>query len=337
MTSDVGSIATPAGRRPHLARVLQALGSLVAPGGRRGRLAVLIYHRVLSEPDPLRPGEVDRATFDWHLATLARCFRVLPLSEAIERLDAGTLPPRAAAITFDDGYADNLHLALPLLQAHGLPATFFVTTATLGQCMWNDIVIETVRAAPAEGLDTSFLGLERQPLGPVAERHEPLTNLLTDLKRRPPPERDEAVARLAAEAGIAAPEGLMMTPEELRLLAGTGMEIGAHTVNHPVLSRIDDASAEREMAESRDLLEGITGEWIGLFAYPNGRPGTDYLPAHVRMVRRLGFDGAVSTQRGANVTGATDRYQVRRLGSWDRTPERFTARLLLACLRPAAG
>lgn len=322
-------------RRPRFAGALRVLGSIAAPGGRRGRLAVLIHHRVLPGPDPLRPGEVDRATFEWQMATLARCFRVLPLSEAIVRLDAGTLPPRAAAITFDDGYADNFRIALPILQRHALPATFFVTSGMLGQCMWNDVVIEAVRAAPADGLDTEFLGVERQSLGTAAARRAALATLLPVLKQRPPPARDEAVARLATQAGIAAPDGLMMTREELRSLAGAGMEIGAHTVNHPVLSRIDDASAEREMAESRDALEGITGERIGLFAYPNGRPGTDYLPAHVRMVRRLGFDGAVSTQRGANATGATDRYQVRRFTPWDRTPERFTARLLLACLRPA--
>src|SRR5687768_16576249 len=101
-------------------------------------LSILIYHRVIPEPDPLLPDEICARQFDWHLALLGRWFRVLALAEAVAQLRDGTLPARAACVTFDDGYADNVSAALPLLRKHGMPATFFLATAYLvGGRMWN--------------------------------------------------------------------------------------------------------------------------------------------------------------------------------------------------------
>lgn len=109
-------------------------------------LSILIYHRVLARPDPLFPGEVDRALFERQLRLLKRFYTVLPLSVAVQRLRDGSLPPRAACITFDDGYADNAEHALPLLRQYGLHATFFIATGYLnGGQMWNDRVIDAVR------------------------------------------------------------------------------------------------------------------------------------------------------------------------------------------------
>jgi peptidoglycan/xylan/chitin deacetylase (PgdA/CDA1 family) len=113
-------------------------------------LSILIYHRVVPEPDPLLPDLVCSEEFDRQLGVLSRWFTVLPLSEAVARLQAGRLPARAACVTFDDGYADNYEVALPLLAARGISATFFVATSFLeGGRMWNDDVIDTARLAGA--------------------------------------------------------------------------------------------------------------------------------------------------------------------------------------------
>lgn len=123
----------------------RALLTVVAPGGTRG-LSILVYHRVLPQADPLFPSIVDAERFSLQLELLRRCFNVLPLPEALARLRNGSLPPRAACITFDDGYADNEAVALPLLRQHGLHATFFIASGFLdGGRMWNDTVIEAVR------------------------------------------------------------------------------------------------------------------------------------------------------------------------------------------------
>ena len=88
---------------------------------------------------------------------------------------------------------------------------------------------------------------------------------------------------------------LMLTTDQLRSLAAAGMTIGAHTISHPILSRVDEQQAHAEMAESKERLESITGSKVPLFAYPNGKPGTDYTMTHVRLAREAGFEAACST------------------------------------------
>jgi len=127
--------------------------SLASPGGTRGRLSILIFHRVLPVKDELIPDLPDVLEFERKMLWVRRWFNVLPLSGAIDRLFEGSLPRRALSITFDDGYGDNEQLAAPLLKRLGLSATFFVTTGFLnGTCMWNDRVIEAIRAARCESI-----------------------------------------------------------------------------------------------------------------------------------------------------------------------------------------
>src|SRR5690348_9018674 len=101
---------------------------VVLTAASHGRLSILIFHRILEEPDPLLLFEPCARQFDEILAHVKRQFNVLPLREAVVRLKARTLPSRAFCLTFDDGYADNLTVAAPLLVKHSLPATVFVAT-----------------------------------------------------------------------------------------------------------------------------------------------------------------------------------------------------------------
>ena len=150
----------------------------LSPAGAKARLSILIFHRVLPQPDPLFPQEMHARQFDAVCGWLANWFKVLPLDRAVDHLQAGTLPARAACITFDDGYADNHHIALPILQAHGLSATFFIATGFLdGGRMWNDTIIETARRSPLPLLDLDSLGLGRHPLGGISQRQAAIAAL----------------------------------------------------------------------------------------------------------------------------------------------------------------
>ena len=313
-----------------LARPLfRLLANRLSPAGPEARLSILIFHRVLPEPDPLFPGEATVESFDAQMGLLQSLFNVLPLHEAVERLQSGTLPARAAAITFDDGYADNLSLALPILQKHGLHATFFIATSYLdGGRMFNDTVIESIRRSPHARLDLTDLGLGVHDLGSDAAKASAISKILPQVKYQPPDARDITVAEITARAGVdLLPNDLMMTTAQLRQLHAAGMEIGGHTHRHPILARLEDAEARAEIAAGKAWLEETLGERVRLFAYPNGKPGTDYLPAQAGIVRDLGFDAAVSTQRGIS-TAATDRYQLRRFTPWDTSATACALRLL---------
>jgi len=308
----------------------RSLFSMLSPAGAQARLSILIFHRVLPGRDPLFPGEIDAAGFDQVCARLARWFQVLPLDEAVERLQRGQLPARAAVITFDDGYADNHDVALPILQRHGLCATFYIATGFLdGGRMWNDSVIAAVRHSPLAQLDLSSLGLDgirSLPLGDVAQRRAAIEALIKALKYLPQPQRLERVAQVAQCAGATLPDDLMMRSDQVRALHSAGMQIGAHTVSHPILAGLDDAAAEREIDTSRQQLQALLGAPVRHFAYPNGVPGRDFTTGTAALVRRLGFDSAVTTGWGAARRGA-DPHQLPRFTPWDRSAGRWALRL----------
>lgn len=312
-------------------KLLRPLASLLAPGGKQTRLWVLIYHRVLLALDEIIPDVPDAMQFRWQMELLAHYFNPLPLSEAVRRLREGTLPPRAVSITFDDGYADNREVALPILQDIGVPATFFIATGYLdGGCMWNDKIIETLRRMPDGDLDLTDESLGFYSLSSIADRLAVIEQIIGRFKYLPHEEREERAQALVQRCQASLPDNLMMTSQQVVQLHQAGMEIGAHTHTHPILASLDRGSAEREIAESKTRLEGLLGEPVCLFAYPNGKPGKDYLREHVTIVRDLGFEAAVSTAWGVASEGSHP-WQLPRFTPWDASPSRFMARLLWNC------
>lgn len=308
--------------------LVRLLGTLFSPPGKRGALSILIFHRVLARPDPIFPDEPDAQRFDALLSWIGEAFNVMPLDRAVAALVEGRLPARAAAITFDDGYADNYTVALPILQKHRMNATFFVATDFLdGGRMWNDTVIEAVRGYEGETLDLTHLGLGRFEIRTPEERRNAIQSLLPAIKYLPAAERSAQVAAIGEVTRRPLPDDLMMTSDQLRALRAAGMVIGGHTCSHPILARVDDDAAYREIADGKQRLEYILSEPVSLFAFPNGKPGKDYEAKHVRMVRDAGYRAAVSTSVGA-ARRDTDVFQLPRFTPWDRTSLRFGLRLV---------
>jgi peptidoglycan/xylan/chitin deacetylase (PgdA/CDA1 family) len=311
--------------------MLRTAFTLASPAGTRARLSILIFHRVLAQRDDLVPDEIDAARFDAICAWLASWFNVLPLDVAVGRLRDGNLPARALAISFDDGYADNHDIALPILKRHGLCATFFIATGFVdGGRMWNDSVIEAVRAARGPGLDLANIGVQginHVAVATVDEKRLAIATLLPALKYLETARREEAAAEVARAVGVALPNDLMMSSAQLRTLRRSGMQVGAHTVNHPILRDLPTAMATDEIRSSKSALEALLNEPVSMFAYPNGKPGVDYGSETVNIVRRCGFDAAVTTGWGA-VRRDTDALQLPRFTPWDRSRLRFGLRLL---------
>ena len=158
-----------------------ALRWLSPPGG-GAHLTIFTYHRVPAEPDPLLPDEFHARSFAAQMSWIADYFRVLPLPDAVRTLSQGTLPARAAAITFDDGYANNLEVALPILQRHKLTATVFIAVDAVERgIMWNDMVIEALRRAPAE-IDLSKFGVGTLSMPDVPARAAAVERVLSHLE-----------------------------------------------------------------------------------------------------------------------------------------------------------
>ena len=306
--------------------------SILSPAGAGGKLSIAIFHRVHARPDEMFPDEPDRQRFDEICRWLKAWFQVLPLDEAVRALREGRLPARALCITFDDGYADNHDHAMPVLQSHGLSAAFFIATGFInGGRMWNDTVVESVRRCTHASLDVSDLGLadvRALDFNTIDARRHSLARLLNAAKYLPLTRRDEVVAAIAQRAAVELPRDLMMNTAQVQAMARGGMLIGAHTVNHPILAGLADASARDEIFSSREQLQQWLQRDVTLFAYPNGRPGRDYLPRDVDLVKSLGFEAAVSTSPGANDVDAP-MFELRRFTPWDRARWRYGVRLAM--------
>jgi peptidoglycan/xylan/chitin deacetylase (PgdA/CDA1 family) len=211
-----------------------------------------------------------------------------------------------------------------------LTGAFFIASGFLdGKRMWNDTIIEALRRAAGPAIELPELGVGTLDIGSLPARRAAIQRVILRLKHEPVAARAAAVDRLVARVAQPLPPGLMMTSAQVRALADADMLVGGHTVSHPILAKSTSADAEREIAAGRDELQAITGRPVEYFAYPNGRPHEDYRAEHVQIVRRLGFQGAVTTAWGY-ADGNSDRWQLPRVAPWDGVPWRLHLRLLRA-------
>jgi peptidoglycan/xylan/chitin deacetylase (PgdA/CDA1 family) len=299
------------------ARLLPPLARLAGRARGPAAFPVLTFHRVNDEGDPFFPA-LPTAVFEGWMAHLARAYRVLPLEDLVERMRRGGLPRHAIALTFDDGYRDNLTHAAPVLARLGLPATLFLATGFIGtaEVPWFDRLAMALKKTGAR--EVAAPGGERLPLGSAAERLAALDRLLAELKRLPDEALHAALDRLLRALGLTDQrcfKNWMLTWDDVHALRGLGWRLGAHTVNHPILSRVSPERAWKEILGSRTMIESACGVAPACFAYPNGGPG-DYTETVKALVREAGFACAVTTRFGLN-TAATSPWELRRGGPWE--------------------
>jgi peptidoglycan/xylan/chitin deacetylase (PgdA/CDA1 family) len=296
--------------------------SLASLARRRGGGLVLRYHAITdgaaevpyATPDICLPVEVLRL----QMAFVKRAYTVLPLAELVARTQRGAaLPPRALAITFDDGYADNHRLALPVLRALDLPATIYVTTGSVdgGPPLWMSAVRALVLGA--RGAELAVPGLDPIRLGPPGRRSAEARALTRALVPLTAEDRANRLRTAAADAGVdlgRALDGAMLDWNEIRALATAGWTIGAHTVTHVNVALAAPAEAETEIAASRDTIAARIGAPVRDFAYPNSGGAHRYFGADVAAIlRRLDFRSAVTSRPGV-VDAGTDPFAVPRIG-----------------------
>jgi peptidoglycan/xylan/chitin deacetylase (PgdA/CDA1 family) len=312
--------------RTILLKILQLLCTAASGLGKQKKLFILIYHQVLDQPDFMREGEVDKTAFNWQMALLSKYFNVMPLHEALEKLANDTLPPRATCITFDDGYANNYTNALPILSANNLSATFFIASGYLdGGRMWNDSVIESIRILQSTDLDLTNLGLGIFDISTPEKKAQASLEILLHLKHLLPEIRAQYTGYITSLVKEL-PEDLMLTSDQLVKLHESGMEIGGHTVSHPILAKLSPDAVLQEVSDNKKHLEQLLNTTLRFFAYPNGKPDRDYLPDQVLLIKECNYLAAISTQVGL-ADKQNDRWQLPRFTPWDTSPLRFMLRI----------
>jgi peptidoglycan/xylan/chitin deacetylase (PgdA/CDA1 family) len=279
----------------------QAFESTGANRRRRNRLdgscaAVLMYHRVLPREtiarDHVEPGMVvTPETFSRHLGWLKDGYSVLPLEEIVARQERGApLPARACAITFDDGWRDNLEHALPALERHGLPATIFVVTERVGSqgAFWPDEVCRRMAPLPLDRQRELARRLGAEGLG------DPVASLLDHLKRVPEAARSGLLDTLRSQTDAPADRRELLDWTDLERLANAGIGIESHGATHAILTGLADDGVERELRSAREQLLARGHGRHGLLAYASG--GHD---ARVRAIAgKVGYRRAFTTEPG---------------------------------------
>jgi peptidoglycan/xylan/chitin deacetylase (PgdA/CDA1 family) len=317
----------------------------------RGRyLTVLCYHRILEHPADF-PFDDDLVSaspvqFDRELAFVARHWHVINFRMLRDHLAReGRFPDRALIITFDDGYLDNYEVAYPLLRKHGLTAVVFVTAGFMGErklFWWDRLACAAKTAAKTEASIEEpirfSIDLDAFPTRQDAARH-----LIHTAKTLSEDAKELFIHRLVVAlegAFVVSDAGMTMSWDHLRDMAAGGIEIGAHSMSHPIFSNIDDGALAREVAESKRLIERETGVEVITF----GSPGRGRIPADEKarfertlekLVAASGYSFSTMYQWGLVYERGFDPFRIARIGieRYD-TPPVFRAKLSFPELMP---
>jgi peptidoglycan/xylan/chitin deacetylase (PgdA/CDA1 family) len=329
----------------------------------RSRAVILLYHRVAMPPvDPLLLC-TSPAHFAEHLAVIQKDYTPLSLADLAAAHAAGRIPKRAVVITFDDGYADNLHAAAPFLRRFGQRATVFVAGACLeGKPFFYDELEEILLLAPRlpktlrvtidgaahewelgdwarrpKAPDESYWKWNMESPADPTPRHRCYRELFALLRDATTATRNRTISALrkAAATGALKPgTRRLMTRAEIRRAAKEGtLELGAHTYSHPALNRMAPEDQREEILSGKRMLESAAGMPVRAFAYPYGSPW-DVSSTTVLLAREAGFFAACANTP-APVDTESDLFWLPRCLVRDWDGQEF-ARRLRAFFQPRA-
>lgn len=270
-------------------------------------LTVVNYHRI---DDPYR-GDFDSfkpnvsatpQAFERQMEYLAKWFNIVSLRDLVEWLDGHKdLPPYAALITFDDGYLDNYTSAFPILHRYNFPALIFLTTGHIGTdapFYWD---MAAYCFSHTENDHLTFPNGHVESWSDQRQLAQVSKNWIEFMKTLPQAEKQIYVENLPVLLGVSIParffEKLMMNWDHVREMQKSGMEFGAHTMHHPILTRISLEQARQEVLGSKTRIEKELGERVLGFAYPNGQ-ASDLNEAIERVVAESGIRAAFTLLNG---------------------------------------
>lgn len=292
----------------------------------RNRLSVFLFHAV-PQASPEIPQDFTLGQFEEMLHFIRRQFNVVPLGDAVNAMKSGKLAARTACITFDDGYPSWTSGVAPLLKKANLHATFYITTGQFaGLPMWHERVAQAINGFKGQSLDIAGFGLPPLPMNGLQQRRNAFTLVEQFLKYQTVEDREVLLLMLEQRAGVAPASVPCMSELQLKELSSMGFGIGAHTHSHPILSLCDRKEAIAEIGSVREHLTALLRCNVDSFAYPNGRPLTDFNSDHVEIVKAAGYRHAVTTDWGA-ANPQTSPFEIPRFTPWGPTRSRMALQI----------
>jgi peptidoglycan/xylan/chitin deacetylase (PgdA/CDA1 family) len=291
-------------------------------------LSIFTFHRVLDKKCAIIPDWPDSQEFAAKIEWISRNADIVPLETGLSHVyKSGGAKAKLAAITFDDGYKDNLNVAVPVLSSLKAPATFFIATKYIdGVGIFDDRIVQSVFETIQVSLDASQLGLGILHLDTTRNKQISINRVLEKLKYLSLDERESATNFLVSKLVDAEPLNSMMNPAEIQRLVSSGMSLGSHSHAHAIATTLTDEAFESDLVTGLDVLEKISGVRPKIFAYPNGIPKIDFLVAHQNILHRHGIQFALSTQSGLT-TVDSNRFALPRITPWPRTYSSFWLQL----------
>jgi peptidoglycan/xylan/chitin deacetylase (PgdA/CDA1 family) len=299
------------------------------------RPVILMYHRIDEEPFDPWGLSVSPVLFERQMEWLATERTVLPLAEFAERHEAGTLPPKAAAVTFDDGYASVATAAVPVLERLRLPATIFIPADVIEnrQAFWWDelasLIIGFSGTRLSLGGETFELGSSeagewtwRPNAPPKTRRQQLFWRIWAANRTRQIEDTDRLIEELRTQSSAESQRAPVMRPEQVRSINSPTVKIGSHALTHSSLPSLPSDRKRREIRLSIGRCEALAGETPATFAYPFG----DYDDEARSIVAECGFACACTTE-GRAVGPRASLSRLPRVGVGNWTPEIF-ARVL---------
>ena len=279
---------------------------------------ILMYHRVIAQNDPamkyIQPGMyVTDRTFEKQIAFLSKKYNLISLKKLAEHLiNEQTLPSRSVAVTFDDGWLDNYKYAFPILRKRNAPATIFLTTDYIDSdnAFWFADIFKILTGANIESDKLNYIfinvlgdekyrsifsnadtGEQKKELGDAGEvievmkqlDHETILKINAEIRKE-----------VGSDSGNIAAGWETLSWKEILEMKNGGIDFGSHGCSHRIMSGLSESENERELTESKRIIEKKLGSGIDLFSYPNG----DYDDRVLNLVKNCGFCCAVSTGSG---------------------------------------
>jgi len=285
--------------------MMEGLGLFGLARAASSRMArILMYHNFCADGEVL-PDHVKASVLRQQFDYLRRHFHVIRLSDLLNQLQSGEpLESHAVALTIDDGRRNCYQYLFPLLREFKIPATFFVVSSFVRgeEWIWTD----------------KIHWLREHANHPGSLASDKIDGFFVKLNQMRPEDRDLTIEAIAAAMGVRIPKAppakyAPCTWDELREMADSGLvEIGSHTVTHPIFSSITDAESWHELTVSREQIEEGLGGRISSFCFPNGKPG-DYRASQMRQLKDVGYAGAVVTRYGM-VGSRSNPYELPRIG-----------------------